>query len=623
MRTAEDVLNIIMDRGRRKLPLEDLYRQLFNPNLYLRAYGRLYRNAGAMTKGATDETVDGMSMAKINAIIDALRAERYRWTAVRRVHIPKSNGKTRPLGIPSWSDKLLQEVMRSLLEAYYEPQFSESSHGFRPGHGCHTALTTVARTWVGTKWFIEGDIQGCFDNIDHQILLDRLRKDIQDNRFMRLMEGLLRAGYMEYWHYNETLSGTPQGGVISPLLANIYMDMLDKFVEGVLLPDYNQATKRRKNPLYNRLAGQAETLRKNGKKAEATVLFKQYQKLPSLDPNDPDYRRLRYVRYADDFLLGFAGPKHEAEDIKQRLKAFLRDSLHLSLSEEKTLVTHAQTGRARFLGYEIGVRTIKDKHDDTSRRTMSTRIGLFVPKDFVDGRCRKYAKDGKPHHRAELLHDEDYSIVSTYQSEYRGYVQYYLLAENVAWLQRLHWYMRTSLLKTLAHKHKSTVTKMNQKHEEIVQTAHGQKKVLQVTVEREGKPPLVAQFGGIPLRRKVEAAIHDLSTQAYTPKRTELLKRLLADECELCLSTDGVEVHHVRKLADLKVKGRREKPLWAQIMSARKRKTLVVCRECHLDIQYGRPIRALTAIQVAGEPCDAKVSRTVRRGLVGKGGAQS
>ncbi len=231
MRTAETVLNVIRERGERGLPLEDIYRQLYNRELYLRAYGRLYSNQGAMTKGTPAETVDGMSLAKIDRIIDALRYERFRWTPVRRVNLPKPNGGTRPLGIPTWTDKLLQEIIRMILEAYYEPQFSDHSHGFRPRWGCHTALSEVARTWTGVRWFVEGDIKGCFDNIDHEVLLSVLGEKLRDNRFLRLLKYLLKAGYMEDWKYGRTLSGTPQGGVVSPILANIYLDRLDQFVE--------------------------------------------------------------------------------------------------------------------------------------------------------------------------------------------------------------------------------------------------------------------------------------------------------------------------------------------------------------------------------------------------------
>lgn len=235
MRNAETVLSVIRDRGDRGLPLDDVYRQLFNPNLYLKAYSRIYQNDGAMTLGVTPETADGMSIKKIENLIEEIRYERFRWTPVRRTSIPKKNGKTRPLGIYTWKDKLVQEVVRLILEAYYEPQFSDSSHGLGPKRGCHTALTVIDRTWQGTKWFIEGDIRGCFYNINHRILMSILREKIQDNRFLRLIESLLKAGYCEQWKYHSTLSGTPQGAIVSPMLANIYLDKLDKFIEQALI----------------------------------------------------------------------------------------------------------------------------------------------------------------------------------------------------------------------------------------------------------------------------------------------------------------------------------------------------------------------------------------------------
>jgi group II intron reverse transcriptase/maturase len=237
MRTADQVLSIIHERGKRGLPLERVYRLLFNPALYLKAYGKIYRNNGALTPGSTEETVDGMSMSTIEAIIEALRYERYHWTPARRIYIEKRHSKKkRPLGLPSWSNKLLQEVMRLILSAYYEPQFSPSSHGFRPGRGCHTALSEIYHKWVGTKWMVEGDIAQCFDALDHSVLLSILSENIHDGRFLRLIEGLLKAGYLEEWRYHATYSGSPQGGILSPLLANIYLDKLDKFVETTLAP---------------------------------------------------------------------------------------------------------------------------------------------------------------------------------------------------------------------------------------------------------------------------------------------------------------------------------------------------------------------------------------------------
>ena len=301
MQNAEAVLGIIRERGRKGLPLERLYRCLFNPELYLAAYGRIYRNDGALTPGVTAETVDGMRLGTIQAIIDALRSERYRWTPVRRIYIQKKGtSNKRPLGLPTWSDKLLQEVLRLLLEAYYEPQFSGHSHGFRPGRGCHTALQTIYPRWRGTTWFVEGDICDCFGSLDHQVMLSILAEKIHDNRFLRLIDGLLQAGYLEQWRYHATLSGCPQGGVISPIMSNIYLDRLDKYIETNLLPAHNRGARRQTYRPYMRLHRMITELENRGEIEQARRLRKQLQQMPSRDPQDPNYRRLRYIRYADD-----------------------------------------------------------------------------------------------------------------------------------------------------------------------------------------------------------------------------------------------------------------------------------------------------------------------------------
>jgi hypothetical protein len=300
LRDAETILGIIHDRGKQGLPLDDVYRHLDNPQLYLHAYGRIYRNKGALTPGSTNETVDGMSLAKIMTLIDDLRHERYRWQPVRRVYIEKKHStKKRPLGIPPWSDKLLQEVIRLLLEADYEPQFSQYAHGFRPHRGCHTALREIYPRWGGTKWFIEGAIPACFDSLNHSVLVSILRERIHDNRFLRLSEHLLQAGYLADWTSNATLSGSPQGAVVSPVLSNIYLSKLAAFVEQPLMPTFTRGTRRRINPPWERLRSASTPLRLGGRVQEARRLRCHLQTVPSLDPQDPAYRRLRYVRYAD------------------------------------------------------------------------------------------------------------------------------------------------------------------------------------------------------------------------------------------------------------------------------------------------------------------------------------
>jgi group II intron reverse transcriptase/maturase len=588
MQNAATILAVIGEQGRRGLPLERIYRQLYNRDLFLYAYGRISRNRGALTRGVTAETVDGMSLAKIEAIIEALRFERYRWTPVRRAAIPKANGKTRPLGIPTWSDKLVQEVLRLILDAYYEPQFSDHSHGFRPRRGCHTALSAVYTTFQGTTWFIEGDIAACFDRFDHQVLRAILAEKIHDHRFLRLIDHLLQAGYLEDWRFHETLSGTPQGGIVSPVLANIYLSRLDRFVETVLVPAHTRGELRRLNPRYGALKTRAYKARRAGRWEAAQLLKQQMQRLPSVDPHDASYRRLRYVRYADDFLLGFVGPRHEAEAIKAQLRDFLRDSLKLELSEAKTLLTHARTEKAHFLGYEVNVAHNDHLRDQTGKRSSNGVIGLAVPPSVIDAKCARYSRRGKPVHRPALLHNAEYSIVEQYQVEYRGVALYYALAHNRHTLSRLRWVMEQSLVKTLAHKLRLTVSQVYDRFQDTIATPQGPRRGLTVRVVRgNGKKPLVAHWGGISLARQPHTVLHDRPPRIWNA-RTEVVERLLADTCELCGSQERVQVHHARALKDFQKPGRATKPKWVQLMAARHRKTLVVCEDCHTDIHHGR-----------------------------------
>ncbi|HEM5120577.1 TPA: reverse transcriptase [Streptococcus suis] len=586
MRTAKTILTVIHERGKQDKPLERVYKLLFNRELYLIAYAKLYPNNGAMTKGVTEETIDGMSIQKIDMIIEQLRQETYYWRPARREYIPKKNGKHRPLGIPVWSDKLLQEVIRMILEAYYEPQFSEHSHGFRPKRGCHTALQEI-QTWKGTRWFIEGDISSYFDTIDHDVLITMLSRQIQDGRFIRLIKNMLEAGCLDDWKFHKTISGTPQGGVISPLLANIYLHQFDKWVGEELIPQYTRGKKQKANSAYNRLSRRIKCYQDKGDYKKAHQLIVERRNLPSVDTYDTSYRRLRYVRYADDFILGFTGSKAEAKAIKKQIGDFLNTKLSLELSQEKTLITHATGESAKFLGYEIKAQRVNDYIDNKGRRSANGVIALFVPASVIESKCRQYMKNGKAIHRNNLLQDDDFSIVQTYQQEYRGLVQYYILAQNLSWFSKVYWYMETSLLKTLAFKHKSSINKMLAKYKTTTTSTNGRTvPCLQVVVPREDKPPLVATWGGISLSYKKKTVIEDAPYQVYGG-RTELIKRLLANKCELCGSEENIEVHHIRKLADLNKHNGKLVPKWKEIMSARCRKTLVTCRDCHHAIHNG------------------------------------
>jgi len=526
--------------------------------------------------------------------------------------------------------------MRSLLEAYYEPQFSPASHGFRPDRGCHTALTTIQRTWKSTTWFIEGDISKCFDSLDHAILLEILRRRIRDNRFLRLIENLLRAGYLDGWRYSETYSGSPQGGIASPILANIYLDQLDKYVEMILLPGYNRGIRRKMSQEYTRLGHRMGRLRDRGFAEEAAQIRKEMRSIPSVQLIDQDYRRLRYVRYADDFLLGFTGPRDEAETIKGEIGRFLREELKLELSEGKTLITHARKEHARFLGHDITILGDSAKHrkgsgelDSIGRRKGGGRItgtvALEVPAEVVRERCKSRTVRGKPAARVELVNESEYAIVLRYEAEFRGLANYYQLAHNRSTrLGRLEWIMRTSLLKTLARKLRVSVREVAERFRITVQTKDGPRTGFQVKVEREGKKPLIASWGLVSLARTRIKDFGEANREdrmfRWNVATVEVVERLLADTCELCGSRDRIHVHHVRHLEDIwrKRRGQNPPPYWKVIMSSRKRKTLVVCHKCHVGIHHGR-LTGQTETQATGEPDDAKVSRPVRRGADGKG----
>jgi group II intron reverse transcriptase/maturase len=580
LQTPEIISEALTRLGKDGKKLERGYRLLYNPELYLRAYGKIYRNEGAMTQGTDPETADRMSKEKIGYIIDELKREHWIWRPNRRVEIPKANGKKRKLGIPNWSDKILQEILREILEHLYEPQFSSRSHGFRPNKGCHTALEDIQKNWTGTKWFIEGDIKGCFDNIDHGKLLEILEERVDDNRLIRLIGNLLGAGYMEDWQYHASYSGTPQGGVISPILSNIYLDKLDKYVERVLIPRYTRGKKRMRNKVYESHINKANYLDRAGKHEEARKERQKAKQMPSADPQDPNFRRLNYVRYADDFLLGFIGPKEEAAEIKESISMFLIRELKLEMSQEKTLITHAEEG-ANFLGYLVKSQKDNSRNSEDGRRHLNGKIGLKIPEEKLKKYVAKYQLKGKPIRRTTLMQGTDYEIIRTYNDEFRGICQYYKLAYDVSRLSRVKWEAEKSLTMTLAGKHKITAKQVYQKYRREIKGV----KALVAEVKREGRKSLIATWGTINPHRE-PGTIHDVLVEGRVPGRSELQKRLEAETCEACGKQEKLEVHHIRKLADLWK--RKDLQNWEKIMAARKRKTMVLCRKCHDDLHAGR-----------------------------------
>jgi hypothetical protein len=415
-----------------------------------------------------------------------------------------------------------------------------------------------------------------------------LRDNIQDNRFLRLIEGTLKAGYCEEWKFHPSLSGSPQGGIASPILSNIYMDRLDRYVQETVIPEYTRGKGREKNPPYWRLSSNASYHRRMGNLERAKAIRREFLQLPSYNPDDPEYRRLRYIRYADDFLLGFVGPRREAEEIRERIATFLGAELKLTLSAEKTLITHGTTGRARFLGYDIGIMDSQTKFDHRKQRTVKGKVGMYIPEDVFHAKRKRYTRDGKPIHRAELLNNSDYDIIVQYQGEYRGLVNYYGLAQNLGRLNQVRWVMATSLLKTLAHKNQSSVAKEAKRLTATEKTPEGPRKCLRLIIKRESKKPLVAVFGGLSLKRSRKPVKDQLLT-SYVRERSEIVEKLLNDTCATCGAKEKVQMHHIRKLRDLNKQGKREIPQWMKVMISRKRKSIPLCKRCHEDVHHNRP----------------------------------
>lgn len=570
-----------------------LYRYLLRPDIYYVAYQHLYSNKGAGTKGVTDDTADGFSEIYIENIIEVLKNEMYQPKPVRRTYIKKSNGKMRPLGLPVFTDKLIQEAIRMILEAIYEPVFSDYSHGFRPKRSCHTALAQIKKEFTGARWFIEGDIKGCFDNINHAILVEIINQKIKDARFLKLIRLFLKAGYMEDWKYHETYSGCPQGGIISPILANIYLNELDRHVMKIK-KEFDVAIKAHYTPEYTKLVGLRKRLHnkiKNSNGIEREKLIEEYKsataqmlKLPAKQCDD---KKIKYVRYADDFLIAVNGNRQDCEKIKQELTEFISTTLKMELSQEKTLITHSNTP-ARFLGYTVRVRRdqqIKPK-GKFKTRSMNNKVELNIPfKDkiekflFLNGIVKQRSDNGRlePIHRPQLLNRTDLEIVTIYNAELRGICNFYGLASNFNKLIYFNYLMEYSCLKTLAGKHRSKVSKI------IAMYKDGTGKWAIPYETKTGiKKMYFANYADC--KGKKFTDIIPQTAKNYSHDVTTLESRLKAKLCEVCGCTesDRYEIHHVNKVKTLKGKSE-----WEKIMIAKRRKTIVVCHKCHMAIHHG------------------------------------
>ena len=602
MEKSERVLKALNDHSQSSdYKYERLYRYLFSEEMFAVAYQRIYAKQGNMTPGTDGKTIDEMSLERIERLIVSLKDESYQPHPARRVYIPKKNGKKRPLGIPSFEDKLVQEVVRLLLEAIYEGHFEGTSHGFRPHRSCHTALGMIQKSFAGAKWFIEGDIKGFFDNIDHNVLISILRERISDERFLRLIRKFLNAGYVEDWKYNKTYSGTPQGGIISPILANIYLDKFDKYIKEYAAK-FRKGDRRSINPEYWRLNNKKNWLKKKLQKTsdeqmrksylyEIAQLSKQMLFTPHKDAMDADFRRMQYVRYADDFLISVIGSKSECETIKADITQFMREQLKLELSDEKTLITHSQD-KAKFLGYEIFIRksdAVKRNKDGVLKRDFNGAVVLTLNSAVIQKKLTEYnalevrnidGKDiwwSKPRRYMTPMKPED--ILAQYNAEIRGLYNYYSLAANVSKeCASFAFIMKMSMFKTLGWKLNTSARKVRQKYQKdkdfVIPYNDAKGKQKYRVFYNEGFKKRNAQF---------DVDYDKLPQTMYVPYPS-LVERLKDGRCEVCGKEGKVVMHHVRTLT--KLKGNNE---WEKLMLKRHRKTLVVCEDCNSMIQnYGK-----------------------------------
>lgn len=575
-----------------------LYRNLFNPSFYFNAYAKLASNAGNLTNGVDGETIDGFGGKHIQSLIHALRYERYKPKPVRRVYIPKKNGKLRPLGIPSFYDKVIQEILRQILEAIYEPIFSRNSHGFRPNRSCHTALQQIRETGNGTSWIIEGDIKGFFDNIDHDTMMQILSKRIHDGRFLSLIRMFLKSGIMEEGKVRDSLSGAPQGGVISPILSNIYLHELDSYMEEVSRREH-RGTKRQTNKEYIKILARRLRRVKAGKHKEARELLQIQRKLSSVDSMDPGYRRVRYVRYADDFVILVIGPKTMAERIKRETADLLSTRLNIELSQEKTVITNPLHARCRFLGYDIVkgndyTQIVKAK-DGRKVRAVTGVLQLLVPGDVIREKIRPFTRYGKPAHCSDRVNTPIEGLIAQYNNEIRGLVNYYCMAGNVSKqmykFQYFHYY---SLVRTVGLKFKLSIRKTLNKYGVDVSRKQGTgtRRVLGVVHDSSNGPKQLAYFNAPIKRIKHPPGERIAEYQAIAYYDNELIRRLSYGQCELCgtrLQPDSLVVHHIKKLQDLKNRYEgREQPIWVRRMVKMRRKTLILCVCCHKSIHGQR-----------------------------------
>ena len=536
---------------------ERLYRNLYNPEFYMIAYANLAKSQGSMTAGVDGETLDNMSLPRINRIIEKVKDKSYQPKPAKRKYIPKKNGKLRPLGIMSTDDKLVQEVVRMLLEAIYEPTFSRQSHGFRPKKSVHTALMQVKKSFTGVNWIVEGDIKACFDNFDHHVLIDLLRRRIADEAFINLIWKFLKAGYMEQWEYNCTYSGTPQGSGISPICANIYLGELDSFLMRYKESYDREPARRKTTKEYEKASRRYKKARKALELAEESTPemvaeFKAARKGKMSqhyhDPFEQGYKKIQYNRYADDFVIGVIGSKKDAMEIKENVK-------------------RCQAGDLKRVWYgKVFLYVPKEKW---IKKVMENEA-VQVTRDPVSGK-----ETWRPMPRKELMNRNDADIVSTFNSEIYGLYNFYRIAENVGVLHKYYYMVRYSMLKTLAGKHRTYVSAIKKRY-----MRNG---VLRIPYQtQKGLKYCEFYHGGFKKHSDGYDNVSDiLPVYKKYDRRFTIVNRIKAGLCEICgASAEYVCMHHVRSLKSLKGIDKFERK-----MLEIRRKSLALCPDCWNELQ--------------------------------------
>jgi len=576
---------------------DGLYKLLLKEDTLMVAYEMMKSKTGNMTSGVTGETLDGFSKLNIKSTIEQLSNESFQFSPAKRSMIPKANGKTRPLGIAPPREKIVQFGIKMILEAIYEPNFSDDSHGFRPNRGCHTALRQIRNTWSGTSWIVEGDIKSFFDEIDHNVLIKILRKKIKDERFISLIWKTLRAGYSLNGTFHKTMMGTPQGSIVSPMLANIYLSEFDQKVEewknkyakgaSSKAPPSKEYV-RNKNILFKARKAIKEGNFKLKSRAEHVETIRECKKLQvDIPARAGGWHRIRYIRYADDWMISIIGDKALAEEMKAQASIFLKQELKLSLSLEKTHIRHAGTETAKFLGTSIKMSKGRLRKGILKGTPSIRRSGVGKPvlKVPIKSVLESLAENGfccrdkyEPKHRTEWQNMEDWEIVNRYNAVFRGIYNYYCFAANKYEMDRVMYILHHSCAKTLCAKHNmGSLPKLFRKY--------GRNLVCK-RIGKNGITKTVEFF--IPENMKVtpdqflcgeEKTLDDI----YTTYHMKLTKSKLGLDCVICGSSNKVEMHHVKHVRKLgeKVKG------FTKLMALINRKQIPACQLCHNKIHRG------------------------------------